>query len=151
MDGTHFDKLDVYRLAVEFVGETHPLVSRLRRNDPELADQLHRGAVSIPLNIAEGAGEFSPAEKAKFYRYALRSSAECVAVIDVCRQLQAIDNDHHQKLRQPGVRLIAMLTRLAVVTRDRAGRQPTKRETGPVTPTRTHSRSQSRPSNDTNG
>ena len=35
-----------------------------------LADQLQRAATSIPLNIADGAGEFSASEKARFYRMA---------------------------------------------------------------------------------
>ncbi|MEM1418216.1 MAG: four helix bundle protein, partial [Myxococcota bacterium] len=34
-------------------------------------------------NIAEGAGEFSPSEKARFYRMARRSAIETVAWIEI--------------------------------------------------------------------
>jgi four helix bundle protein len=46
----------------------------------DLADQLRRASTSIVLNIAEGAGEYSPKDKAKFYRFAKRSAAECSAI-----------------------------------------------------------------------
>ena len=79
--------MDVYIAAIAYVGETRPLVLRLRRSDLVLADQLHGAIISIPLNIAEGAGEFSAADKARFYRYALRSCTETLAILDVCRKL----------------------------------------------------------------
>ena len=53
------DRLDVYRTAVEFERGSRRILALLPRSS-HLADQLHRAATSIPLNIAEGAGEFSP-------------------------------------------------------------------------------------------
>lgn len=55
----------------------------------DLRDQLRRAAVSVALNIAEGAGEFSPREKSRFYRIARRSAAECLAILDVLREFAA--------------------------------------------------------------
>ena len=49
----------------------------------DLCNQVKRAATSIALNIAEGCAEFSPAEKARFYRIALRSAAECHAGCEV--------------------------------------------------------------------
>ena len=40
------------------------------------------------MNIAEGAGEFSKGEKARFYLMAKRPGTECAAVLDICRELQ---------------------------------------------------------------
>ncbi|HUF68914.1 MAG TPA: four helix bundle protein [Longimicrobiales bacterium] len=45
-------------------------------------DQVRRASLSISLNTAEGAGEFKPAEKARFYRMARRSATEAAAVLD---------------------------------------------------------------------
>lgn len=37
----------------------------------------------MPLNITEGAGEYSKSEKERFYRMARRSATECTAIFDV--------------------------------------------------------------------
>ena len=70
----------------------HDIGERLPRGRAFLSDQLHRAAVSIPLNIAEGAGEFSQGEKARFYRIARRSATECAAILDVCGRLNLADS-----------------------------------------------------------
>ena len=117
-----FQQMDVYIAAIDYVGETRGLVLRLRRSDPVLADQLHRAIISIPLNIAEGAGEFSPADKARFYRYALRSGTETLAILDVCRKLGLMKPDE-DAARRTGDRVVAMLTRLVASTTDRAAQR----------------------------
>jgi four helix bundle protein len=113
--------MDVYVAAIEYVGQTRPLVVRLRRTDLALADQMHRAVVSIPLNIAEGAGEYSPADKARFYRYALRSATETLAILDVCRKLRLMKPEE-EIAYETGDRVVAMLTRLVASAVDRVGR-----------------------------
>lgn len=122
-----FDQLDVYRAAIEFVGMTRPLVLRLRTKDPVLFDQLHRSLVSIPCNIAEGAGEFSPGDKARFYRYALRSTTEAVSLIDTAHAIGLCSDDEHARWRQAGMRIVAMMTKLVLSVRARTG--PNDRDT----------------------
>ena len=53
------EKLDVYQLAVDFVARANDVVESLPRGRGYLADQLQRAALSIVLNVAEGAGKFS--------------------------------------------------------------------------------------------
>jgi four helix bundle protein len=117
-----FDKLEVYQLAVRYVGLTRALVIRLRREDPVLADQLHRAVISILLNIAEGAGEFSPRDKARFYRYALRSATESVGILDACREIRLSGEDEYTKCRDAGIRIVSMMTRLVGSVADRAAK-----------------------------
>jgi four helix bundle protein len=114
-----FDQLDAYRVALEYVALTRPLVLRLRRSELVLADQLHRAVLSIPCNLAEGAGEFSSGDKRRFYRYALRSSTEAVALLDCVRAAALLADDEHARCRDLGIRLVAMLTRLVLSTSDR--------------------------------
>ena len=85
----HFDheRLDVYNAAVDFVAIAHRILSNLPTGHGDLADQLRRAATSIVLNIAEGAGEFAPSEKARFYRIARRSAVECAAILDIATRL----------------------------------------------------------------
>jgi hypothetical protein len=71
------ERLDAYRVAVEFQLVAASIVSG--RKLGALRDQLDRASVSIVLNIAEGSGRFTPAEKAHFYLIARGSAMECRA------------------------------------------------------------------------
>ena len=44
---------------------------------------MRRAARSVVLNVAEGAGEFSPKEKARLFRIARRSGWETVGAFDL--------------------------------------------------------------------
>jgi hypothetical protein len=44
----HFQKLDVYQLAIEFLVPAQRVRRRLPRGHTDLADQLRRSALSIP-------------------------------------------------------------------------------------------------------
>ena len=80
------EKLDVYAAALEFTAWRRGLVRRLPRGNADLTDQLTRAGHSIALNIAEGSGEFSAADKARFFRMARRSATECAAALDLIRR-----------------------------------------------------------------
>ena len=62
------EKLDCYRIALEFQAIAVQLVPK--RGCSELRDQLDRASISIVLNIAEGGGRRSPADKGRFYAMA---------------------------------------------------------------------------------
>ena len=111
----HFDheKLDAYQVAIEFVTLADSIVERLPRGRGYLADQLQRAATSVPLNTAEGAGEFKNAEKARFYRMARRSATECAAIIEVCHRLNLVEETTYRQARGFLVRIVSMLTKMA--------------------------------------
>ena len=89
------------------------IVEHLPRGRAYLADQLQRASTSIPLNIAEGAGEYSSREKARFYRMAKRSATECAAVFDVCKQLGLIEGTRYDSSRDLLLRIVSMLVKMA--------------------------------------
>jgi four helix bundle protein len=100
------ERLDVYRTAIEWLTVADELATQLPRGRAYLADQLRRAATSVPLNIAEGAGEYSAGDKARFYRMARRSATESAAILDVCRTT---------KLGDPQLlRVVAMLIGLGL-------------------------------------
>jgi four helix bundle protein len=109
----HFDheRLDVYQTAVDWVSLAQDIAGALR-GQGSLADQLQRASSSIALNIAEGAGEFSGAEKARFYRIAKRSATECSAVLDVARHRSSISDEHYAQGRSLLLRIVGMLLKL---------------------------------------
>ena len=107
------EKLDVYQIAVEFVVLADTIVEHLPRGRAYLSDQLHRAALSIALNIAEGAGEYAVEEKARFYRMAKRSATECAGILDVCQRLQLLDEQNHARGRDLAHRIVSMLIKMA--------------------------------------
>jgi len=107
------EKLDVYQASIDLVVIVDGIVENLPRGRGYLADQFQRAALSVPLNIAEGAGEFSSSEKSRFYRMAKRSATECAGIFDVCIRLQLIEKEQHKKGRELLLRIVSMLTKLA--------------------------------------
>ena len=106
-------RLKVYQLALRFAGEMDPILRRMPGWRWPLRNQLQRAAPSIMLNIAEGAGEHSRRDKARFYRIARRSATECAAMLDLLHAVQlatAAEVDAHHRLLH---RIVAMLTVMA--------------------------------------
>ena len=123
MDHFDHDKLDVYHAAIDFVAVADDIVERLPRGRRYLADQLQRAATSVsnlPKDqvssadryIAEGAGEFSAKEKARFYRMARRSATECAAILDVCHRLELSTPARLQAGRALLLRIVSMLVQM---------------------------------------
>ena len=56
------ERLDVYRLALEFLVFSNEVVEGLPRGRGHLRDQLMRASTSIVLNLAEGAGKHAHSE-----------------------------------------------------------------------------------------
>jgi len=106
------ERLEVYRFAIRFVILADEIVENLPRGRAYLADQLRRAGSSIALNIAEGAGEYAPTEKARFYRMAKRSATECSSILDILQHLQLIDEGLFSRARELLVRVVAMLIKM---------------------------------------
>jgi four helix bundle protein len=113
------DRLAVYAAALEFLQLVENLLEApgTRRH---LLDQLDRAGTSIVLNIAEGAGEFSPPEKARFYRMARRSATECAAVLDIFQIRGHSNTESLLNGRQKLWEIVAMLTSMINRSRDTA-------------------------------
>ena len=112
MDQFDHEKLHVYKVAIEFVALAHQINASIRGYGP-LKDQLHRASTSITNNIAEGAGEFAPAEKRRFYRIARRSATESAAILDAVRCCQLLDDLKPLDVgREQLLQIVRMLTSL---------------------------------------
>ena len=107
------EKLTVYQTAIEFVILADDVIEHLPRGRAYLSDQLQRAALSIPLNIAEGAGEYAVDEKARFYRMAKRSATECAGVLDVCQRLRLVEASRYIKGRELLIGIVSMLIKMA--------------------------------------
>ncbi|MFH1710561.1 MAG: four helix bundle protein [bacterium] len=78
-----FEKFEVYKKAKQITKETSDLLTSLKGANSRIIDQLQRASLSITLNIAEGAGRYSKADKKNFYIIARGSVFECVAIFDI--------------------------------------------------------------------
>jgi four helix bundle protein len=81
---TWFDheKLEVYRESIAFIAWLSALLeSTMRAGD--VKDQLDRASTSIPLNIAEGNGKYTPKDRCRFFDIAHGSALECAAALDI--------------------------------------------------------------------
>ena len=106
-------KLDVYHRALDLLDYLDQIQELMPAGRAHLKDQLDRAGTSIVLSIAEGAGEFSRAEKQRFYRMARRSATERAAILDILERRKALDVDVLHPARELIVRVVSMLARLA--------------------------------------
>lgn len=107
-----FQRLDVYRVAIEFLALAAKIAASIPRGYANLADQLRRAATSSPLNIAEAAGRTSDADAARHYDIARGSAMECAAVLDALKVLSAVDETRYARGMELLEREVAMLTKL---------------------------------------
>ena len=114
MDSFQHEKLDVYQKSIEFLASAEEVARGLPKGRAYLADQLRRAALSITLNVAEGAGEFAAADKARFYRMAGRSATESAAILDSCRVLSLMQPHEISIGRAALLRIVAMLTAMVL-------------------------------------
>jgi four helix bundle protein len=108
---THFDheKLDVYQDAMRFVSWVDDLLEGIPKG-LAVHNQLDRASTSIPLNIAEGNGKYTAADRCRFFDIARGSSLECAACLDVLVAKKRIASADTGKAML--VRIVSMLVGL---------------------------------------
>ena len=97
------------RLCAQLYSETRsfPLAERFG-----MVAQIRRAAVSIPANIAEGAGRRSKKEFARFLCVSRGSANELCVLLEIARQIGFLDEDRFNGYAQEVERIFAMLSGL---------------------------------------
>ncbi len=108
-----YERLDVYQCAIKFLSLATEVSNGLPKGQANLADQIRRASMSIPLNIGEGAGKRTKPDCRKYFDIARGSAMECAAAVDVCRTLELINADKATQAKELLHRIVAMLTKLA--------------------------------------
>ena len=106
------DKLDVYRLSIDYVAASFRIATELNGLHRHARDQWLRAAQSIPLNIAEGNGKRSLKDRNRFLDIARGSALECVSIQDVLVATDGLHTESHHDLKRVLNRIVSMLTRL---------------------------------------
>jgi len=108
------ERLDVYRLSIDYVARSFEASQSLEGLHRHARDQWLRAAQSMPLNIAEGNGNRSLKDRARFLDIARGSARECAAIQDVLVTTKGIKVQDDAAMKAMRRRIVAMLTRMAM-------------------------------------
>jgi four helix bundle protein len=106
------EKLDVYRPSLVYVAWVYEKARGLGGIHRSARDQWLRASPSIPLNIAEGNGKTSSADRRRYFEIARGSVLECAAIQDVLVVGNALDGAESLNRKVDLDRMAAMLSRL---------------------------------------
>jgi four helix bundle protein len=107
------EKLDGYRLAIEFVAWVAGIVNEIpKKGRASATKHLDESSTSVALNIAEGNGKRSIPDRVRFLDISRGSALECAACLDVlvARRLVAVERIIEGK--RTLVRIVSVLTKL---------------------------------------
>lgn len=95
----NFRDYDAWNNAIELSLLIYKLTSSFPQDEKFcLKEQLHRAAISIPSNIAEGAGRSSGLDFAHFLDVAIGSAYEVETQLEIAKQLNYINEDDSKKV-----------------------------------------------------
>ena len=103
------EKLDAYRVALEFAGMVPALTHATRHS---LRDQLERAAASTCLTIAEGCGRRTRPDRNHFFSIAQGSAMECAAAVDLLRVHGHVTPADATRAKHKITRIVQMLVGL---------------------------------------
>ena len=102
------EKLKVYQTAIQFVAWTNDVLDSV----PKVSaahNQLDRASTSVPLNIAEGNGKHTAADRCRFFDIARGSALECAACLDVLVAKRLIDTELATQGKSVLVEIVSMV------------------------------------------
>ena len=109
-----YERLDVYQCALQFAALAFQILEKMPRGHGELSDQLRRATISIPLNIAEGAGKTTERERARYHAIARGSAMEGAAIVDLLRLQTLVEPDTAATAKALSVRMVSMLSKMCL-------------------------------------
>lgn len=107
-----YRKLRVWETAHQLTLHTYALPAYLSKPEAwPLRDQILRSAISIPSNIAEGAGRGSNADFSRFCWHSMGSCNELEAQLLIAHDLKFVTRELHSRLGKEVSEVRQMLTR----------------------------------------
>lgn len=105
------EKLSVYQQSIRFVVWVTDLLDSIPKSIA-VHGQLDRASTSVPLNIAEGNGKFTPRDRCKFFDTARGSALECAACLDVLLAKRKITSETAEIGKAFLIEVVSMLVGL---------------------------------------
>ena len=107
-----YSKLIAWKVGLELAAEAQRLADQLPRGSGPLADQMRRAAMSVCLNIAEGASRTSAKDKAQRFTIARAECAEVAAAVEVGVAMGSLPSGAGERAVGLAVRCGGLLTGL---------------------------------------
>jgi four helix bundle protein len=95
-----FENLEVYKKAKELNKEILGFLKENKQIDSYIRDQLKRASVSTVINVAEGSGKFSKADKRNFYTISRGSVYECVVLLEIILDENQVEKEEFDYFKQ---------------------------------------------------
>ncbi|MGA3013935.1 MAG: four helix bundle protein [Bacteroidales bacterium] len=93
-----FEKLDVYQVVKDQNLKVLNILGANKKIDQYLREEWKRVSLSILLNLAEGTGRMTEADKVHYLTIARTSVFESVAIIDLLKSMNVLDEVTFQEL-----------------------------------------------------
>ncbi len=106
------EKLDIYRVSLEFAAWSYRLCKMLKGSDRHARDQILRASQSIPQNVAEGTGKRSGPDRRRFFEIARGSALECASILDILVACEALTEAEAAPGKGMLLRIVAMLSKM---------------------------------------
>ena len=113
-DRSHFsfENLQVYQKSLDFVDMVYEVTKEFPKDELyNLTSQFRRAAVSIALNLAEGAGD-SNAQFNRFLQISLDSVKECVVCSTIAKRQKYLKEEKDTEIRFKLAELSKMISSL---------------------------------------
>jgi four helix bundle protein len=106
-------QLDVFQTAKQYVQECYKFTKHLPADERfNMIQQIRRAALSVVLNIAEGAFRKSEAERKRYFKIFRSSLIEIDAAFDVADSLKYFEGYDVKELANLSNRTFSMLSKL---------------------------------------
>lgn len=114
-----FEKLEVWKLSVEFVISLYKITDSFPKEERfGLTSQIRRATVSISSNIAEGSSRNTSKDQRRFYNIAYSTAIEVMNQLIIANKLEYLSNSEYKKLRTDLEQITRMINGLHKSTKN---------------------------------
>ena len=107
-------ELEVWKLSVELVSDIYKITKQFPKEELfGITNQIRRAAVSIPANIAEGAGRHGLGELKQFIGIAKGSLAELETLMIISKNLDYLNEEDFENITLKLTSIFKMLSGLS--------------------------------------
>ena len=106
----NFRELIVWQKSMDFITTIYKISKSFPKDEQfGLTSQIRRAAVSVPSNIAEGFGRKSDGDFNRFLSISLGSNYEVQTQVEICRNLEFINENEYSHLNRQLEEIARML------------------------------------------